>query len=147
MPPADHLDLIMAVMETAFDPDFGEAWNRRQVEDTLLLGHSNYGLAMDGSDCAGFYLARNGFGEVELLLLAVDPQHRRRGYARQLLDDLLGFARDQNAERLVLEMRDGNPAEHLYRQFGFEVIGTRKNYYKLPEGLRGDAITFAKQLV
>ena len=147
MPPADHLDLIMAVMETAFEPAFGEAWNRRQVEDALLLGHCQYGLAMAGPDCAGFYLARNGFGEVELLLLAVDPQHRRRGYARQLLEDLAAYARDRNAERLLLEMRDGNPAEHLYRQFGFEAVGARKNYYKLAEGQRGDAITFAKPLV
>lgn len=146
IPPADHLDQIMAVMESAFDPVFGEAWNRRQVEDALLLGNCNYGLVMVGADCAGFYLARNGFGEIELLLLAVAPQHRRRGFARQLLEDFATFARDRNAERLLLEMRDGNPAEHLYRQFGFEPIGTRKNYYKLTDGLRGDAITFAKPL-
>jgi len=147
MQPDDHIDLMMAVMATAFDPAFGEAWNRRQVEDALLLGNCHYGLAMAGADCAGFYLARNGFGEVELLLLAVDPLHRRSGYARQLLQDLAAFAHERNAERLLLEMRDGNPAEHLYRQFGFEVIGTRKNYYQRPDGSRGDAITFAKPLV
>ena len=32
-PPADDLDRLMAVMNTAFDPTFGEAWTRRQVED------------------------------------------------------------------------------------------------------------------
>ena len=147
MPQDDHIDLMMAVMATAFDPAFGEAWNRRQVEDALLLGNCHYGLAMAGAECAGFYLARNGFGEVELLLLAVDPLHRRRGFARQLLEDLAAFARTRNAERLLLEMRDGNPAEHLYRQFGFEAIGARKNYYQQPDGSRGDAITFAKLLV
>jgi ribosomal-protein-alanine N-acetyltransferase len=147
MPPSDHLDLIMGVMERAFDPAFGEAWNRRQVEDALLLGNCHYGLAMAGEDCAGFYLARNGFGEVELLLLAVDPLYRRRGYARQLLEDLVVFARTRNAERLLLEMRDGNPAEYLYQQFGFGAIGARKNYYQQPGGSRGDAITFSKPLV
>ena len=147
MPPGDHIDLMMAVMATAFDPQFGEAWNRRQVEDALVLGNCHYGLAMAGADCAGFYLARNGFGEIELLLLAVDPRHRRRGYARQLLEDLAVFAHERSAERLLLEMRDGNPAEHLYRQFGFEAIGARKNYYRRADGSRGDAITFAKPLV
>ena len=34
----------MAVMNAAFDPAFGEAWNRRQVEDALLLGQSHYAL-------------------------------------------------------------------------------------------------------
>ena len=37
-PEFDPLDAIMAVMESAFDPAYGEAWNRRQVSDALLLG-------------------------------------------------------------------------------------------------------------
>lgn len=144
---ADHLDMIMTVMNAAFDPAFGEAWNRRQMEDSLLFGNCHYGLAMAGADCAGFYLARSGVDEVELLLLAITPHYRRGGYARQLLEDLDMFARKNNAERLFLEMRKGNPAERLYRKFGFEPVGIRPKYYKHADGSRGDAITFAKPLL
>lgn len=146
MAPADHLDQIMQIMDAAFDPVFGEAWTRRQVEDALVVGNCHYGLARAGDACAGFYLARDGFGEVELLLLAVAPQHRRCGHGLRLLDKFAEAARVLGAERLLLEMRDSNPAEVLYRQFGFVPVGVRKDYYKLAGGLRADAITFAKVL-
>lgn len=145
--PVDHLDQIMAIMNAAFDPAYGEAWTRRQVEDSLLIGNSHYGLAMAGDDCAGFYLARAGFDEVELLLLAVAPTYRRRGIGLRLLEDLTVSAKQKGAARLLLEMRKGNPAEHLYRKFGFSPIGERRDYYKLSNGMRADAITFAIELV
>ena len=40
----DDIDRIMDVMMAAFDPAYGEAWNRRQVEDALALGNCRYGL-------------------------------------------------------------------------------------------------------
>lgn len=143
MMPGDHLDHIMAVMEAAFDPAFGEAWTRRQVEDALVVGNCHYALAMDRGQCAGFTLSRLAFDEEELLLLAVLPQWRRRGIGRQLLEDLALAAAARGARRLLLEMRRDNPAGHLYRQFGFHPVGERKNYYKLANGDRSDAVTFA----
>lgn len=145
-PPGDHLDQIMTVMQSAFDPVFGEAWTRRQVEDSLLVGNCHYELALANEGCAGFYLARTGYEEVELLLLAVAPEHRRRGIARHLLAELAQSARQRGATRLLLEMRRDNPAGHLYRDFGFNPIGERKDYYKLADGTRADAITLALQL-
>jgi [ribosomal protein S18]-alanine N-acetyltransferase len=40
--PLDDIDQIMRVMGCAFDPAFGEAWNRRQVEDSLVMGNCHY---------------------------------------------------------------------------------------------------------
>lgn len=145
----DDLDRIMAVMEAAFDPAFGEAWNRRQVEDALMIGNCHYAL-LDGfgdaprpqAEAAGFFLSRHGYEEEELLLLAVDPRYRRRGVGRALLALFVGQARERGAKRLLLEMRRGNPAELLYRDFGFVPIGERLDYYRAPSGVRFDAITF-----
>jgi [ribosomal protein S18]-alanine N-acetyltransferase len=151
--PADHVDHIMAVMAAAFDPAFGEAWNRRQVEDALLVGNCHYLLiAPDGTvpkgdvPIAGFCLSRAGYQEEELLLFAVDPIHRRRGLGRQLLDYFAEAARTRGARQLLLEMRRGNPAESLYRSFGFSPIGERRNYYRLPNGDQFDAITFVREI-
>lgn len=146
MMPADHLDQIMTVMAEAFDPAFGEAWTRRQVEDALLIGNCTYGLALQQAEPAGFYLARTGYEETELLLLAVRPKWRRKGIGLQLLNDLESAARAESMGRLLLEMREGNPAEVLYRQFGFTPIGRRDNYYRLADGTRGHAVTFAKTI-
>lgn len=147
IPPADDLDHIMAVMDAAFDPEFGEAWNRRQVEDALLLGNCHYSLAMEGNTCAGFFLSRFGFDEEELLLLGVAPAMRQRGYGAALLEQFLAAARTRGATRALLEMRQGNPAELLYRKAGFDQVGVRANYYRGKYGDRRDAITFACHLV
>lgn len=149
----DDIDRIMAVMLAAFDPAYGEAWNRRQVEDSLLLGSCHYELADEhglspptGVQAAGFALSRTGFEEEELLLFAVDPRHRRRGIGRRLLSRFEAAARSRGAARLLLEMRKGNEAEYLYREAGFTPIGLRPQYYRTPGGERLDAITFSKNL-
>ena len=153
MPATDALDRIMEVMGAAFDPTFGEAWTRRQVEDSLLLGRSHYGLITPGgamtdgsAPVAGFFLVRSGYGEEELLLLAVKPQYRRRGLAALLLQRFFADAAARGAERVLLEMRHDNPAEALYRSQGFVPIGRRANYYRTPGGERLDAVTFARDL-
>ncbi len=146
----DDLDRLMAVMQAGFDPAYGEAWNRRQVEDALLMGNCTYGLAAAhggepalGEAAAGFYLSRHGYEEAELLLIAVDPAQRGKGIGGNLLQRFAAEARTRGARQLLLEMRRGNPAEALYLRFGFRQIGERPNYYRTPDGTRLDAITFA----
>lgn len=146
----DDVDRIMAVMATAFDPAYGEAWNRKQVEDALAFGNCHYALLnpdgqkpADDDAAAAFFLSRTGYEEEELLLLGVDPQFRRRGLALALLDALRKGAAGRGARRLLLEMRRGNTAEILYRNFGFYSIGERIDYYRTPGGKRLDALTFA----
>jgi ribosomal-protein-alanine N-acetyltransferase len=146
----DDLDRLMAVMDHAFDPHWGEAWTRRQVEDALVTGLCDYFLvardgeaARPGEPAAGFTLTRTVAGEAELLLLAVHPQWRERGLGGKLMDALLQEAQGKGVTRLFLEMRRGNPAERLYRRFGFEPVGERSNYYRTKSGERIDAVTFA----
>lgn len=146
----EDIDRIMAVMAVAFDPAFGEAWSRRQVEDALAFGNCHYcligpegNLPIDEEKAIGFSMSRTGFEEEELLLLGVAPEFRRRGYGRLLLEELFRGAAGRGAKRLLLEMRRGNPAESLYRSSGFYSIGERRDYYRMPSGQRIDAITFA----
>ena len=151
--PADDIDQIMAVMELAFDPVFGEAWTRRQVVDALTIGNCRYGLTdVNGDspancgDAAGFFMVRGILDEAELLLIAVRPDMRNQGVGRKLLDLFADDAKTFGHSRLLLEMREGNPAEFLYRSFGFTEIGRRKEYYKSINGNRLDALTFEKIL-
>ena len=41
----DQVDHIMHVMGAAFDPRWGEAWNRKQVSDALIMPHTHAILA------------------------------------------------------------------------------------------------------
>jgi len=146
------VDRIMVVMEAAFDPAYGEAWTRRQVADALTLANTHAlvidadGAAIDEGSAAapaGFVLTRHVLDEEELLLIAVVPGVRRRGVGSALIAQLFAAARQRGTSRIFLEMRRGNPAIHLYRNFGFEPIGERRNYYRMANGERVDAITFA----
>jgi ribosomal-protein-alanine N-acetyltransferase len=140
-----QVDQIMAVMETAFDPQWGEAWNRRQVEDALLLPNTFAILnTSDSQDetATGFLITRHAPGEEELLLIAVDPNYRRQGTAKKMLSQLKVDARTRGASHIFLEMRENNPAKVLYLRAGFKPIGRRRAYYLLSDGNRMDAITY-----
>jgi len=147
----EDLDRIMAVMRAAFDPAFGEAWSRRQVSDALVLPGTHYILAgtdggepAEGARAVGFALSRGVLDEEELLLIAVDPAYRGRGIGRALLERYIQAAQARGKTRLFLEMREGNPADPLYRRAGFEPIGRRRNYYRNAAKRPLDAITYAR---
>ena len=147
----DDIDRIMGVMGAAFDPAYGEAWNRRQVADALTLPNTYYLLAdangntpPDEQPAAGFVMSRGAADEEELLLIAVDPAHRGRGVGTALLHRFIAAAEARGATRLFLEMRDGNPADSLYRRAGFEPVGRRRNYYRAAAKGPLDAITYAR---
>ncbi|MGV3554313.1 MAG: GNAT family N-acetyltransferase [Croceibacterium sp.] len=147
----DDLDRIMAVMTAAFDPAYGEAWNRRQVGDALTMPNTHYllagpdGLAPAPDDPAvGFLLSRGAAGEEELLLIAVHPEHRGNGIGTALIERFIDVARHRGTERLFLEMREGNPAERLYVALGFEPVGRRRQYYRSARNGPLDAITYAR---
>ena len=63
-----------------------------------------------------------------------------------LITHLFHAARHRGVTRIFLEMRRGNPAIGLYQRFGFEPIGERRNYYRMANGERIDAITFARSI-
>ena len=90
---------------------------------------------------AGLLLARVAAGEGEVLTLAVDPPARRRGLARGLLAALLTAAEAAGLEAVHLEVAAGNAAARaLYRGAGFRETGLRRGYYRLPGGVREDAV-------
>ena len=65
--------------------------------------------------------------------LAVWPAHRRRGIGRALVEAMLDKAWARGLSFLTLEVREGNlPARSLYRSYGFEEVGLRKNCYERP---------------
>jgi ribosomal-protein-alanine N-acetyltransferase len=61
-----------------------------------------------------------------------------------LLDRFVLVAASRGADHLHLEVRDGNPAMHLYLQSGFAEVGRRKNYYTGRDGQIYDALTLTR---
>lgn len=142
--PADerHVEAMMAVMHAAFDPAFGEAWSAPQLGATLALPGSWGRLALAGTQAIGFSLCRAAGPEVELLLIAVQPQLRGRGVGQRLLQRAQEDALARGASELFLEVREDNaPARRLYEAAGFSQVGRRPDYYSGKDGSRRAAIT------
>lgn len=138
------LDAVMTIMDDSFDPRFGEAWTAAQCAGLLPMPGVWLSLARDSSGMIGFALSRAIAGEAELLLLAVRRRSQRRGVGKMLLDRFMAHARKRGAERLHLEVREGNRAVKLYERSGFVLVGRRRDYYSAPDGQCFDALTLAK---
>ncbi|HUG45756.1 MAG TPA: ribosomal protein S18-alanine N-acetyltransferase [Sphingomicrobium sp.] len=138
---ADDLDRVMEIMAAAFSDRFGEAWTRSQCAGILPMTGVKLILAKDGGALVGFSLYRTIADDAELLLIAVSPQSQHRGVGRRLLNHFIQNARKNGAERIHLEVRDGNPAVRIYEAAGFAQANRRRNYYRGRGGEQYDALT------
>jgi ribosomal-protein-alanine N-acetyltransferase len=140
------LPVIEAIMRSAFDPRYGEAWTGSQCAGVLAMPGVWLTIAEVGGAPAGFSMTRTIADESELLLLAVSPAYRRQGIGGALLRAAVGEAERRGAIYIHLEVRAGNPATELYRATGFEKIGERRGYYRGKDGKLFDAQTFRRAI-
>ncbi|MEL6927037.1 MAG: ribosomal protein S18-alanine N-acetyltransferase [Cyanobacteria bacterium J06600_6] len=69
--------------------------------------------------------------EAHITLLAVHPDYRRQGLGQLLLLELLKDAIARNLAWATLEVNENNlAAVNLYKKYGFQIAGKRKNYYQ-----------------
>jgi ribosomal-protein-alanine acetyltransferase len=121
-----------------------DAWPRKAFAD--LLGAFGQGRPMRG----GLWVAEDrgtgdllGYagievsalrGEVDLINIAVAPEHRRRGVGQALLDWVIRVARRQGVPLLWLRVRESNRgARRFYRRLGFVERGRFAAYYQDPD--------------
>lgn len=132
----------MSVMNSAFDPAYGEAWTASQLAGVLMMPGTWLTLAHVDAATLGFALMRSVLDECELLLLAVDPAWRGRGVGTILLDQSLSIARTRGMMTMNLEVRASNKAVILYEKAGFEYVHRRPGYYRGNDGQLHDALSF-----
>ncbi|MGQ0561881.1 MAG: ribosomal protein S18-alanine N-acetyltransferase [Gemmatimonadota bacterium] len=69
----------------------------------------------------------------ELGNVAVTQEYRGRGIGRKLVEAVLERAVERGVREIFLEVRKSNQcAQNLYRTFGFQEVGKRRNYYVEP---------------
>ncbi|MEO5774243.1 MAG: GNAT family N-acetyltransferase [Sphingomicrobium sp.] len=144
---ATDVDSIVRIMDSAFDPLFGEAWTRSQCAGILPMSGVVLTLAVgEDKEPFGFSLQRTIAGEAELLLIAVAREDQGRGIGRGLLDRFIADAQAAGATKVHLEVRENNPAIGMYRSAGFQQVGRRSEYYYGKDGSCFDALTFVQLL-
>lgn len=125
---------------------FDQGWSAHEIAG-FMEGHGAYALAAedDGGALTGFILCRAIAGEAEVLTLAVDPDWRRLGVGRALVEAAAVLAAP-TSEALFLEVAADNVAAiGLYQGAGFVQVGVRHDYYEHPAGRR-DALVMRRDL-
>ena len=106
-------------------------WTLPVFLSELSLRHSrHYVAARVGGVVVGYAgLLFNG-DEGHVTNIAVDPAWQRHKIGSRLLAHLARAACGHQVRHLTLEVRVSNSgAQAMYRQFGFEPAGVRRNYY------------------
>ena len=110
-----------------------DAWSRALVEEGVAgeLPTVRYLVAEERHDVVGHAVVSVVADISELQRIAVDPFHRRDGLATRLLDEVVALAREEGADRLLLEVREDNAgAIAFYAARGFVEIDRRRRYYR-----------------
>ena len=128
----DH-DAIHRLYQTGRDEGMVYANDTGADIDNLAAGYladgaeSGFWVAeVDGTIVGMIGLLKTGENAAELRRLRVDPDHRRRGIGRRLLEQALLFCQQRDYLKVVLDVRiDGEPAIRLFETFGFKHSRTR----------------------
>ncbi len=127
---------------------FVDHWSGQSIAASLQTPTTKGLIAVDESqNPLGFILVRDGAHEREILTIAVQNHARRRKIASTLLKQIITDATQEKIENIFLEVNTENfSARALYDGFGFEVCGTRKNYYTSKDGQKQDAWVMSKTI-
>ena len=108
-------------------PFHGYVW----VENEKIIGNLTLILIRKG-----------GMGAYFIANVAVHPDHRGRGIARQLTDRALAHVREHGGRKVYLQVRDDNPvAIRIYKTHGFDEIARRTTWvFKNPPAQTADRL-------
>jgi ribosomal-protein-alanine N-acetyltransferase len=123
----DDLDQVLDIEERSYvDP-----WLREHFEYELLVSSISKMMVLEIHHeviaYVGLWLLAP---EIHITNITVDPKYRYRGLGSRLMEYVINLAYELRIKQVTLEVRHNNMAAlALYRKFGFEVRGMRKNYY------------------
>lgn len=111
---------------------FSEPWSRESLR--ILTRDGGFGVV---AEIGGRAVAYGGMtfvlDEGSVTNIATHPDLRGRGIGHAVVRALLAAAKERGIASVFLEVRPSNaPALALYRGEGFDEIGVRKNFYRLP---------------
>ena len=124
---------------------FSSPWSERSIESELTNPLALWLVAVDNDRVAGYVGSQSVMGEADMMNLAVDPEYRRMGVGKKLVEKLIDALSEEAVHSLTLEVRASNEnAIRLYQSMEFKEVGRRKNYYRNP---REDALILRKEWV
>jgi ribosomal-protein-alanine N-acetyltransferase len=111
---------------------FTSPWPRHafQHEVNNPLAH-NWVVVAENGGIVGAIVVWLVVDEAHIGTLAIHPEYRRHGLAKQLLKTAMLDLVERGAVTAMLEVRESNTAaQRLYGGCGFQIVGRRRRYYQ-----------------
>ncbi len=127
----EDLDAVVEVEAASFNNPTTRTWyeNELQRPDVCFV----YVIRTHDCPVAGFCAFWKVLDQIHINNLAIRPDYRRRGLARELLARVMEEAMRLGAPTATLEVRRSNDAaRELYQSAGFKLAGVRTSYYTNP---------------
>ena len=129
-------------------------WNKKEATNywqTVLAPEVILYVAKINNEVAGsiqlhLVTKPNGIHRAEICKLMTHPNFRRNGIGRSLMQKAEERAKQENRSLLVLDTREGDPSNRLYKSLGFQESGKIPGYAISPNGELDATVIYYKMI-
>ena len=127
---SEHLEQVCKIEKECFS----HPWSLQSLESELNNDTSYFLVATENDEVIGYIGMSVVIDEGYIFNVAVNVNHRKKGVATALVNELVTYGKKNNFYFITLEVRESNEkAKSLYSKFGFVKVGERKDYYSDPK--------------
>ena len=127
------LPAVRAIELLSFSNPWSDSTFRGEIQNTSV-SFPMVVVRRPGDEVVGYIVFWQIRDDVQVNNIAVHPDCRGLGLGEAMMRYAIARTREAGAAFMTLEVRQSNtPAVTLYKKLGFEVMGTRKNYYTKPD--------------
>ncbi len=124
-----------------------DAWSINNLIAEFQNDYSHFWAEVRDGQIVGYICVRIMYEEAQICNIAVLPEYTRQGIATSLIQTMVAYVFQNGCQRCELEVNvENEPAIQLYKKCGFEVAGTRKNFYRRTRYKSRDAYTMVLDL-
>ena len=88
----------------------------------------------------------NGIHRAEICKLMTHPNYRRNGIGRLLMQKAEERAKQENRSLIILDTREGDPSNRLYKSLEYQEVGKIPEYAISPSGDLDATVIYYKVL-
>ncbi|MFN7453581.1 MAG: GNAT family N-acetyltransferase [Pseudobdellovibrionaceae bacterium] len=101
-------------------------WPRELLQSTL--SPQGAWVLIENQKLQGIVIFNEAPPTLEILLIAIHPDSRKKGYGQKLFQELINA---RQCGQVWLEVHEGNSQAHgFYTSLGFQQVGRRPRYYR-----------------
>jgi ribosomal-protein-alanine N-acetyltransferase len=139
----EDLPAVRVIESLSFSNPWSDNTFRGEIQNTSV----SFPLVVvrrPGDEVVAYIIYWQVGDDVQVNNVAVHPDCRGLGLGEAMMRYAIAKVREAGAAFMTLEVRPSNaPAVSLYKKLGFEIMGTRRNYYTKPDE---DAYVMALEL-